>query len=247
MRCCEGMRQPFRGHRRHNRPPTTGGLLGDVAWLATGVVMGHRGAGAALLCAAYVRPRRGGRARNLPGGPESRAPRYPERRRGRSSSKGLWLVQRRSGSAGTKEETPSVWLGLRPWRRGSGCFVAPAGPSRATGRSSPMPGAGGWRSSFVWRGCTTTTQCAAGLGAQEACSSAALSGDRGSMAVSSTGGTGVDPRQRHVGRARRRPLHRCVSGLGVKSYHALCPVPMPPPAPPSGPDQADVPDPAAMQ
>ena len=58
-----------------------------------------------------------------------------------------------SGSAGTTEETPSASSWLRPWRRGSGRFVAPGGPSRATGRSSPIRGAGGWKGIFFpWRG-----------------------------------------------------------------------------------------------
>ena len=65
---------------------------------------------------------------------------------------GLWWGLRRSGSAETTEETASAWSNLRPWRCGSGCFVAPGELSRAPGRSSPMHGACGWRGSFLGRG-----------------------------------------------------------------------------------------------
>ena len=45
-------------------------------------MLGHRGVGAALHYAAYVRQERGDGARDPPGGPRGTVPWYPERRRG---------------------------------------------------------------------------------------------------------------------------------------------------------------------
>ena len=61
--------------------PVTG-LCGNAAWLAMGVLLGHCGAGAALVCAANVRTRRGARAPNPPSGPGGTALWHHERRRG---------------------------------------------------------------------------------------------------------------------------------------------------------------------
>ena len=66
--------------------------------------------------------------------------------------KGLCLVLRHSASTRTTEKTPSAWLWLRSWHHGSRLFVAPCGLSHATGLSSPMRDAGGWRGSFSHRG-----------------------------------------------------------------------------------------------
>ena len=82
---CDRMRQPFLGRRRRGRPATgrrrPWRCCTAALWVA-GVVLGHRGAGAALLCPLYVQPRRGARARDPPGGPRGPAPRYLEQRRG---------------------------------------------------------------------------------------------------------------------------------------------------------------------
>ena len=131
-----------------------GGLPGNAAWWAAGVVLGHCGAGTALLCAAHVRPRRGDRVHGPPCGPGGPAPRCPQRRRGHRAVPPGDLGR----LSGAPEEMPSAWSWLRPWRRGSGSFSPPGGPLQATGSSLPMRGALRWSSDAP----ATSAQCAAG-------------------------------------------------------------------------------------